>query len=107
MLYRAFQLCVASTASAERMQVVEDILAGSKRALEELKSNLSKIRALQAVAAHVMDDVERDSDVVAHNKFNCAGKQLHLFIATMSICLGYSYSCHTSKLYGGMRTRCA
>ncbi|KAL8274851.1 hypothetical protein Esti_001203 [Eimeria stiedai] len=58
-------------ASQERMQIVEDTLKGSKRAVEELQSNLSKIHALEAVAAHVMEEVERDAEATLENQFNC------------------------------------
>ncbi|OEH79438.1 PA14 domain-containing protein [Cyclospora cayetanensis] len=57
---------------AERMQIIEDVLSGSKRAFEELQANLSKVRALQAVAAHVMEDVERDADEASNNRNNCS-----------------------------------
>ncbi|XP_026193447.1 uncharacterized protein LOC34622979 [Cyclospora cayetanensis] len=56
----------------QRMQIIEDVLSGSKRAFEELQANLSKVRALQAVAAHVMEDVERDADEASNNRNNCS-----------------------------------
>lgn len=57
------------------MNFVNDILNNSRRALDEISHNMSKIKMLQAIAAQVIEDTERDAEAFfKHNQYNCAGK---------------------------------